>query len=76
MSEDKYDSQSGWPSFIKSVEEGAVILKEDISHGMKRVEVQCANCGSHLGHMFPDGPKDKGGNRFCINSLSLKFEEK
>lgn len=76
MSDDKYDSGSGWPSFTKAVKDSAVIFSEDSAHGMRRIEARCAHCGSHLGHVFPDGPKEKGGQRFCINSLSLTFKEK
>ena len=71
----KFDSGSGWPSFDQALD-GSVIEIEDISYGMVRVEVQCSNCKSHLGHVFPDGPSLTTGQRFCMNSLSLKFEEK
>lgn len=71
-SEDKFDSRSGWPSFTKPIGD-YVIEKEDISHGMHRIEVKSKYADSHLGHVFNDGPKDKGGLRYCINSSSLRF---
>lgn len=69
----KYDSGSGWPSFWEAVSEARVKRVEDRTHGMVRVEVRCAACDGHLGHVFPDGPRPTG-ERFCINSLSLDFE--
>jgi peptide-methionine (R)-S-oxide reductase len=69
----KYDSGCGWPSFTHPVSENAVEIKMDYSHFMIREEVLCASCGGHLGHRFPDGPTDKGGIRYCINSLSMDF---
>ena len=71
----KYDSGCGWPAFYKTAEKGAVVEKLDKTFGMIRTEVLCGNCGGHLGHVFPDGPADKGGMRYCINSASLGFAE-
>lgn len=70
----KFDSGCGWPSFYESVRPGAVELIEDRSLGMTRTEVRCANCGSHLGHVFPDGFGTPTGDRYCMNSLALSFE--
>ncbi|MDP2669000.1 MAG: peptide-methionine (R)-S-oxide reductase MsrB [bacterium] len=75
-SETKFDSGTGWPSFYDLMNNDAVELKEDNSLGMKRTEVNCTRCGSHLGHLFDDGPEDKGGKRYCINSCSLDFKKK
>ena len=75
-SKTKFDSGSGWPSFYEVASKGSVKLVEDLSHGMHRVEVNCANCGGHLGHVFNDAPDQPTGMRFCINSCSLDFEPK
>ena len=73
LSDDKYESGCGWPSFTKPVEESFITEISDTSHGMVRTEVRSVNGDSHLGHVFPDGPKDRGGLRYCINSASLRF---
>ena len=70
---DKFDSHCGWPSFTKPLESGNVEELSDTTHGMRRTEVRSANADSHLGHVFDDGPSDKGGLRYCINSASLRF---
>lgn len=72
----KFDSGTGWPSFTDPVNLEHIELQEDSSHGMTRTEVTCKNCGSHLGHLFDDGPPEKGGKRYCINSACLLLEKK
>jgi peptide-methionine (R)-S-oxide reductase len=72
----KYDSGSGWPSFTAPVDPQAVDEHRDVTHGMVRTEVRCATCEGHLGHVFPDGPRDAGGLRYCMNSASLDFRPK
>jgi len=72
-SSDKFDSHCGWPSFTKPIEPANVSELRDTSHGMVRTEVRSANGDSHLGHVFEDGPRDRGGLRYCINSASLRF---
>ena len=71
-SDAKFDSHCGWPSFDQAIE-GSVIYEHDTSYGMDRTEVMCARCGGHLGHVFDDGPKETTGDRFCTNSVSIKF---
>ena len=74
-SDTKFESGSGWPSFYAPLGDDAVTTEEDVSHGMRRVEVTCAKCASHLGHVFDDGPKPTG-LRYCMNSVSLDFDER
>jgi peptide-methionine (R)-S-oxide reductase len=70
----KFESDCGWPSFYEAVDNKKIILRPDISHGMNRTEVLCANCGSHLGHLF-EGENTPTGKRYCINSLALDFKK-
>jgi peptide-methionine (R)-S-oxide reductase len=72
-SSDKFESGCGWPSFTKPIQPASVKELSDMSHGMARTEVRSAHGDSHLGHVFPDGPRDRGGLRYCINSASLRF---
>lgn len=74
-SDSKYDAGCGWPSFDKPMSESNIEYRKDTSEGMERIEIRCARCGAHLGHVFDDGPKTTG-KRFCVNSASLNLEKK
>lgn len=73
-SDSKFNSGCGWPAFDREIREGVIEYAPDQSYGMRRVEIICSNCGGHLGHVFDDGPTETG-QRFCVNSVSLKFKE-
>lgn len=74
-SDTKYDPGCGWPSFYDQIDREAIKMKRDTSHGMIRTEIVCSNCDAHLGHVFEDGPQDKTGLRYCVNSRSLNFNQ-
>ncbi len=75
-SEEKYDSGCGWPAFTAPTSADAIATEEDTSYGMRRTEVLCASCDGHLGHVFPDGPREAGGMRFCMNGCALDLEKR
>lgn len=74
-SDTKFESGTGWPSFTEPAHRAHIELKEDTGYGMRRTEALCKNCGAHLGHVFPDGPAEKGGKRYCINSVCLELDK-
>jgi peptide-methionine (R)-S-oxide reductase len=76
QSSTKFDAGCGWPSFYEALDKTKIVEKLDKSHGMMRMEIMCAKCGGHLGHVFNDGPQDKTGLRYCVNSVSLDFKKK
>jgi peptide-methionine (R)-S-oxide reductase len=73
-SNQKFDSGCGWPSFFDAANKEAIVTSVDLSHGMQRLEIMCSKCGGHLGHLFNDGPQEKGGLRYCVNGKSLNFK--
>ena len=73
-SNQKFDSGCGWPSFFDAANKEAIVTSVDLSHGMQRLEIMCSKCGGHLGHLFSDGPQEKGGLRYCVNGKSLNFK--
>lgn len=74
-SDNKYHSGCGWPSFDSTIDNSAIDEHLDTSHGMRRTEVTCSNCGAHLGHVFPDGPRETTGMRYCINSVAIDLDK-
>jgi methionine-R-sulfoxide reductase len=72
-SRDQYDAGCGWPSFTRPLDDGSIVERTDVSHGMRRTEVRSRGADSHLGHVFDDGPRESGGLRYCINSAALRF---
>ena len=76
QSDTKYESGSAWPAFWDVVDKNKVTTHRDMTFGMVRDSVECSRCGGHLGHVFPDGPRDKGGMRYCVSSVALKFDPK